>query len=101
MQQIRLWETAEQEFHRAHISMMVGLGESPKLGRDVLDDSQPPDSAGRTLREIEIDNGPHRDRWSYLQQASAEFQQGPTMPVGQKSEMADAHKLEIRMPDSA
>jgi hypothetical protein len=27
-----------------------------------------------------------------LQRASAEFQQGPAMPVGQKSKMADAHE---------
>jgi len=68
------------------------LGESPKLGRDVLDDSEPPGSAGRTLGEIEVGNRPRRDGWSYLQQASAEFQQGAAMPVRQKSEMADAHE---------
>ena len=68
------------------------MGESAKLGWDVLDDSQPPGSADRTLGEIEVDNGPCRDVWSYLQQAPAEFQQGLAMPVGQKSKMADAHK---------
>ncbi len=41
---------------------------------------------------IEVDSGPRRDGWSYLQQASAEFQQGPAMPIGQESKMADAHE---------
>jgi len=68
------------------------LGYGPKLGRDVLDDSQSPSMAGRTLGEIEVDSGAHRDGWLYLQQAPAEFQRGSTMPVGQKSEMADAHE---------
>jgi hypothetical protein len=58
----------------------------------VLDDSQPPGAASRTQGEIEVGNSACRDGWSFLQQASAEFQQGLAMPVGQKSEVADAHK---------
>lgn len=58
----------------------------------MFDDVQVPGAASGTLREIEVDNGRGRDGRLCVQQASTQFQQGLAVPVGQKSEMADAHE---------